>query len=169
MQDPVARALSAYNMDRGRFCGTGKAAATFFLKNTECPETAFSDTVEEATGVEARGDSCAFDGQVCAPPGHALTRAIATTYLCDLEGLAESGTTGLQKTWGRCGAGTVPRQLVSLGGTGAAAHSVRHGHAWGTQLCCAPGATAAPGRYGSNAGARLGTCGEGGEVFKHIT
>lgn len=67
-QDPVARALSAYNMDRGRFCGTGKKPATFFLKDAECPETAFGDTVEAATGVEARGDKCAFDGLVRSPP-----------------------------------------------------------------------------------------------------
>ena len=67
MQDPVARALSAYNMDRGRFCGTGKKA-TFFLPDTVCPDTAFADTVEAATSTEARGDRCAFDGLVCPPP-----------------------------------------------------------------------------------------------------
>eukprot|EP00892_Ulva_mutabilis_P011672 jgi/Ulvmu1/8878/UM049_0060.1 len=61
LRDPVARALSAYNMDRGRFCGTGKRAG-FFLPETVCPDTAFADTVKATTEPDARGDLCAFDG-----------------------------------------------------------------------------------------------------------
>ena len=71
MQDPVARALSAYNMDRGRFCGTNKTVS-FFLPATVCPDTAFADTVEAATGTEARGDRCAFDGLVRPPCRHRM-------------------------------------------------------------------------------------------------
>eukprot|EP00892_Ulva_mutabilis_P011675 jgi/Ulvmu1/8880/UM049_0062.1 len=62
LRDPVARALSAHNMDRGRFCGTSKKGPEFFLRGAECPKTAFAETVEAATGEEARGIACAFDG-----------------------------------------------------------------------------------------------------------
>lgn len=64
MQDPVARALSAYNMDRSRFCEPGKKFPFFAIEETICPDTGFADTVETTTGEASRNDTCMFDGLV---------------------------------------------------------------------------------------------------------
>lgn len=69
VQDPVARAMSAYNMDRGRFCeddGSTSSRAPFLIPESVCPDTGFFDTVQQFVDAEDGGadDICTFTGQV---------------------------------------------------------------------------------------------------------
>ena len=61
IQDPVARALSSYNMDQRRFCDAGRRG---FSWNHVCPRGSFLRVVQDGTDEASRGGNCFFDGKV---------------------------------------------------------------------------------------------------------
>eukprot|EP00892_Ulva_mutabilis_P001536 jgi/Ulvmu1/11383/UM075_0045.1 len=65
LRDPVARALSSYNMDHRRFCDAGRRG---FSWSQVCPRNAFMRVVHASTDVAARGDTCFFDGEDTGAP-----------------------------------------------------------------------------------------------------